>query len=119
MEFFGTYRLSRPPLVRDDYDPDLTAAPTSFRSRLSDAIVVITALVGLLVALSAINKDAPGDKVAFGLGIILLGAAVSQLGIFFPEARAAWRRGSRGGILAPATVAVTGIGLLAWGASGY
>ena len=115
MEFFGTYRLSRPPLVRDDYDPDLTAAPTTFRARLSDAMVLITALVGLLLSLSAINDDAPRAKIALGVGVILLGASVSQLGVFLPEARAAWVRGARGGILVLAAAGVLGIGLLAWG----
>ena len=118
MEFFGTYRLSRPPLVKDDYDPDLTAAPAPFRARLSDAVVVITAFVGLLTVLSAINDDAPAAQIAIGGGVVLLGLAVAQLGVFLPEARAAWRRGARSGILILAVVAALGAGLLSWGLTG-
>ena len=118
MEFFSTFRLSRPPLVKDDYDPDLTAATTPFRTRLSDAVVLITAVVGLLMGLSAINDDAPATRIGMGVGIVMLGFAAAQLGVFLPEVRAAWQRGARGGIVVLAVVAILGAGLIAWGLGG-
>jgi len=119
MEFFGTYRLSRPPLVKDDLDPDGNTPVTPLRTRFSDAVVFVSALVGILVALTALDEDAPGEQVALGGGIVLLGFALAQLAFFFPEARAAWARGARRSVSVLALAGIVGAALITWGLSGY
>lgn len=118
MEFFDSYRLSRPPLVKDDYDPVNTVAPTPFRARLCDAIVLAASLSGCLTSLTALDADAPAARIGLGGGIVLAGFAAAQLGVFLPEARAAWARGSRRGIAVLALVGLAGAALIAWGVTG-
>jgi hypothetical protein len=116
--WFNSYRLSRPPLVNDPYDPESNAVLPSLRSRSADALVLLSAVVGVLVALTALERDAPGERVALGSGVVLAGFGLAQLVIFFPEARAAWASGRRRGVGILALVTAIGAALVGWGLTG-
>ena len=118
--WFDTYHLSRPPLVKDDYDPAAIGSSEvpPLRSRLADGLIFLGTLVGLLVALATANADEPATGVALGFGIALTAGAGGQLLCFAPEVRTAWAQRTRGWVAAFALVTLVGIGLLAWGLSG-
>jgi hypothetical protein len=112
------YRLSRPPLVNDPYDPESNAVLPSLRSRAADALVLLSAVGGVLVALTALERDAAGERVGLGIGIVLAGFGLAQLTFFLPEARAAWASGRRGGVAALLVVTCIGAALVCWGLIG-
>ena len=112
------YRLSRPPLVNDPYDPDSNAVLPSLRSRTADALVLLSAVAGVLIALTALEQDASGRRVALGIGIALAGFGLAQLAFFLPEARAAWATGRRSGVAVLSLVTCIGAGLIGWGVAG-
>ena len=112
------YRLSRPPLVNDPYDPESNEILPSLRSRAADALVLLSAVGGVLIALTALEREAPGERVALGIGVVLAGFGLAQLGFFIPEARAAWASGRRVGVTALGLVAAMGAALVAWGLTG-
>ena len=115
--WFNSYRLSRPPLTNDPYDPDANWEVPGFRSRAADACLALGLIIGSIVALTGVGTDELAGRAALGVGLFLAGAGLGQLGFFLPEVVAAWRSGKRTGILFLAMVGACGVALLAWGAT--